>query len=81
MKEKDPLDSLKSLRERLGLTQEQFVREVGVTFSTVNLRETSPRRPQPYLMNRPWEMEASLKLEQPRGKKREERSRRGHRET
>jgi transcriptional regulator with XRE-family HTH domain len=46
--------------KRIGLTQEQFAREVGVTFSTVNLWENGHRRPQPYLMRRLLEMEASL---------------------
>jgi transcriptional regulator with XRE-family HTH domain len=47
----------------MGLTQEQFAREVGVTFSTVNLWENGHRRPQPYLLNRLFEMEASLEQE------------------
>jgi transcriptional regulator with XRE-family HTH domain len=51
---------VKRLRDRMGLTQEQFAREVGVTFSTVNLWENGHRRPQPYLMKRLLEMEASL---------------------
>lgn len=51
---------VKRLRERMGLTQEQFAREVGVTFSTVNLWENGHRRPQPYLLKRLLEMEASL---------------------
>ncbi len=51
---------VKRLRERMGLTQEQFAREVGVTFSTVNLWENGHRRPQPYLMKRLFEMEATL---------------------
>jgi len=28
---------VKTLRQRLGLTQEQFAREVGVTFSTLSI--------------------------------------------
>jgi transcriptional regulator with XRE-family HTH domain len=47
----------------MGLTQEQFAREVGVTFSTVNLWENGHRRPQPYLLKRLLEMEASLEQE------------------
>jgi transcriptional regulator with XRE-family HTH domain len=54
---------VKRLRERMGLTQEQFAREVGVTFSTVNLWENGHRRPQPYLLKRLLEMEASLRHE------------------
>ncbi len=51
---------VKRVRERMGLTQEQFAREVGVTFSTVNLWENRHRRPQPYLLKRLLEMEATL---------------------
>jgi len=51
---------VKRLRERMGLTHEQFAREVGVTFSTVNLWENGHRRPQPYLLKRLLEMETSL---------------------
>ena len=50
---------VKSLRARLGLTQEQFAKEVGVTFSTVNQWENGRRRPQPFLLNRLLEMEAA----------------------
>jgi len=60
MEEKDVSRLVKRLRERMGLTQEQFAREVGVTFSTVNLWENGHRRPQPYLLKRLLEMEASL---------------------
>ncbi len=51
---------IKSLRQRLGLTQEQFAHEVGVTFSTVNQWENGRRRPQPFLLKRLLEMEANL---------------------
>ena len=50
---------VKSLRERLGLTQEQFAREVGVAFSTVNQWENGHRHPQPFLLKRLREMEAA----------------------
>jgi len=50
---------VKGLRGRLGLTQEQFAREVGVTFSTVNQWENGRRRPQPFLLKRLLEMEAT----------------------
>jgi len=60
MEEKDVPGLVKRLRERMGLTQEQFAREVGVTFSTVNLWENGHRRPQPYLLKRLLEMKASL---------------------
>lgn len=51
---------VKRLRERLGLTQEQFAHEVGVTFSTVNQWENGRRRPQPFLLKRLLEMEGAL---------------------
>lgn len=38
---------VKRLRERMGLTQEQFAQEVGVTFSTVNEWGNGRRRPHP----------------------------------
>ncbi len=41
---------VKSLRTRLGMTQEQFAKEVGVTFSTINQWENGHRRPQPFLL-------------------------------
>lgn len=51
---------VKDLRERSGLTQEQFAHEVGVTFSTVNQWENGRRRPQPFLLKRLLEMEVAL---------------------
>lgn len=56
---------VRRLRERMGLTQEQFAREVGVSFSTVNLWENGHRRPQPYLLRRLLEMEVSLERQPP----------------
>ncbi|MBN2565593.1 MAG: helix-turn-helix transcriptional regulator [Candidatus Eisenbacteria bacterium] len=50
----------------MGLTQEQFAREVGVTFSTVNQWENGRRRPQPYLLRRLLDIEASLERESAR---------------
>jgi putative transcriptional regulator len=50
---------VKGLRERLELTQEQFAQEVGITFSTVNQWENGRRRPQPFLLKRLLEMEAT----------------------
>ena len=60
MEEQDIPALVKRLRERMGLTQEQFAQEIGVTFSTVNQWENGHRRPQPYLLKRLFEMEASL---------------------
>jgi len=63
MDEHDIPTLVKGLRDRLRLTQEQFAREVGVTFSTVNQWENGHRRPQPYLLRRLLEMKASVEKE------------------
>lgn len=52
MKEVDVPSLVKLLRSELGLTQEQFAKEVGVTVSTVNQWENGRRNPQPFLLNR-----------------------------
>ncbi len=52
MKEVDVPSLVKSLRSELHLTQEQFAKAVGVTFSTVNQWENGRRNPQPFLLNR-----------------------------
>jgi transcriptional regulator with XRE-family HTH domain len=54
---------VRRLRERMALTQEQFAQELGVAFSTVSQWENGHRHPQPYLLKRLLEMEASLKQE------------------
>lgn len=51
---------VRRLRARMGLTQEQFAREVGVTFSTINQWENGRRHPQPYLRRRLLEMARTL---------------------
>lgn len=51
---------VKTLRKRLGLTQEQFAREVGVAFSTVNQWENGKRRPQPFLLKHLLELRDTL---------------------
>ena len=63
---------VKQLRERLGLTQEQFAQKVGVTFSTVNHWENGKRTPQPFLVRRLVEMKEESDAKNPRqpGKKR-----------
>ena len=43
---------LKALRNAREFTQEQLAREIGVSFSTVNVWENGRRRPQPFLANR-----------------------------
>ncbi len=63
MAEQDVTELVKQLRERMGLTQEQFAQEVGMTFSTVNQWENGHRRHQPYLLKRLFEMEQWLKQE------------------
>ncbi len=54
---------LKALRRARSLTQEQLAREIGVSFSTVNLWENGRRRPQPYLANKIFEVARSAGLE------------------
>lgn len=47
---------VRELRDRLGLTQEQFAHELGVSFSTVNVWENRKRAPLPFLRRRLLEM-------------------------
>jgi len=63
MKNKDVPKLIKELREKLGLTQEQFAQKVGVTFSTINNWEKGTRNPHPFLFQRLLEIaeEAGLK--------------------
>ena len=61
---------IKDLRERLGLTQEQFAQRVGVTFSSVNHWENDKRTPQPFLVRRLVEMKEELDAEQKQSSKR-----------
>jgi putative transcriptional regulator len=51
---------IKELRGRLGLTQEQFAQQVGVTYSTVNHWENGKRVPLPFLIKRLVEMKEEL---------------------
>ena len=51
---------VKGLRQLLGLTQKQFARKLGVSFSTVNQWENSRRRPQPARLQRLLEIKTSL---------------------
>ncbi len=60
MAEIDVAVLVKELRRRLSLTQEQFAREVGVTYSTVNNWENAKRAPQPFLLRRLLEMKSEL---------------------
>jgi len=47
---------VRNLRDHLGLTQEQFAQELGVSFSTVNVWENGKREPLPFLRRRLLEM-------------------------
>ena len=60
MQKHDVPKLVKKLRERMDLTQEQFAKEVGITFSTVNQWENGHRRPMPFLLNRLIEMEEEV---------------------
>ncbi len=61
---------IKELRERLGLTQEQFAQRVGVTFSSVNHWENNKRTPQPFLVRRLVEMKEELDADRKQPSKR-----------
>jgi len=63
MKNRDIPDLIKELRDKLGLTQEQFAQKVGVTFSTINNWEKGTRTPHPFLFQKLLELaeEAGLK--------------------
>ena len=54
---------VKDLRQRLGLTQEQFAQRVGVTYGSVNHWENGKRRPQPFLIRRLLEIKEELGAE------------------
>lgn len=53
---------VRELRDRLGLTQEQLAREIGVSFSTINMWENGKRVPQPFLRRRLVEMAGAVGL-------------------
>lgn len=56
MKNKDIPKLIKELRDKLGLTQEQFAQKVGVTFPTINNWEKGNRTPHPFLFQKLLEM-------------------------
>jgi DNA-binding transcriptional regulator YiaG len=60
MKKEDIPALIKELRGRLGLTQEQFDHQVGVTYSAVNHWENGKRAPQPFLVRRFLELKEEL---------------------
>lgn len=51
---------VKTLREGMGLTQEQLAREIGVAFATVNSWENGRRAPLPFLYKKLVEMKGDL---------------------
>ena len=63
---------VRAIREHLGLTQEQFAQELGVSFSTVNVWENAKREPLPFLRKRLLEMaeEAGLSVGSNKAKRR-----------
>jgi len=56
MKDEMLAGKIKELREKLGLTQEQFAAKVGVTFSTVNRWESGRSKPSPLAMRQIMEL-------------------------
>lgn len=56
MENRDVSMLIKELRNKLGLTQEQFAQKVGVTFPTINNWEKGNRKPHPFLFKRLLEM-------------------------
>ena len=49
-KDDELADTIRSLRAKFGLTQEQFAAKVGVTWSTVNRWENGRGKPSPLAM-------------------------------
>ena len=47
MPEKNPAELVKAIREAMGLTQEQFAAQFGVTVATVNRWENGRGKPSP----------------------------------
>ena len=58
--EKQLAKTIKDLRAKLGLTQEQFAAKVGVTFSTVNRWENGRGKPSPLAVRRIKELREGL---------------------
>ncbi len=50
MTEKSPAELVKAIRKAMGLTQEQFAAQFGVTVATVNRWENGRALPQPLAM-------------------------------
>lgn len=51
---------VKKIRGLKGLTQEEFARDLGVTFATVNSWENEKRFPQPFLLKRLLQIEQEI---------------------
>lgn len=60
METSDVPELVRTLRRRLGVTQEQLAQRIGVTYSTVNHWENGKRVPQPFLAARLRQLEAEL---------------------
>jgi len=60
MAEKNVPSTIKRLRTRMGLTQEQFAAKVGVTFATVNRWEAGKAKPSRLALNRLEELRKAL---------------------
>ena len=56
----DQKEEIRSLRESLGMTQDQFARAVGVSFSTVSRWETGRGSPSPLARRRVVELRANM---------------------
>ena len=52
MPEESPADLVKAIRKAMGLTQEQFAAQFGVTVATINRWENGRVLPQPLAMNK-----------------------------
>ena len=56
---------VRALSDALGMTQEEFARAVGVSFTTVSRWETGRGRPSPLALRRPTELSGQLTHESP----------------
>ena len=60
IKDNELARKIRELRSKLGLTQEQFAAQVGVTFSTVNRWESGKSKPSPLAMRQIEELRERL---------------------
>lgn len=60
---KDVAKMIEELCAKMGLTQEQFAAKVGVTFSTVNRRESGRSNPSPLALQRLKELQTRFEEE------------------